>query len=209
MNLTILDVIALISSFTFYLILIGYICDFAYKNGSAVYWPSLSKGKMYLSFTGILAGIAFLLFLRGMFYILSVFPTKTNGYQLSEIFNFEINGYQLSDVLDFAFVSGVLILLLYSISFLCGFTKRYLFRKRLRTPMLIFRKLPSQIEIIKKINANNNCSIYVKEIYTEDRDYFYYIDLENKWGNIRKSDVVSMKGDIDLENKWGNIRKSD
>jgi hypothetical protein len=55
----------------------------------------------------------------------------------------------------------------------------------------------------------NNCPIYVKEIYTEDSDYFYYIDLENKWGNIRKSDVVSMKGDIDLENKWGNIRKSD
>jgi hypothetical protein len=157
MNLNILDVIALISSFTFYFILIGYICDFAYKNGSAVYWPSLSKGKMYLSFTGILAGIAFLLFLRVMFYILPAFPTKINGYQLSEISNFEINGYQLSDVLNFAFVSGFLILLLYLISFLCGLIKRNLLRTRLRTPMLIFRKSSTQIEIIKKINANNNC----------------------------------------------------
>jgi len=42
------------------------------------------------------------------------------------------------------------------------------------------------------VDGSKQECIVVKSIYADDNDFFYYLDTENKWGSVRKSNVISM-----------------
>lgn len=169
-----LELLELITSLTFYLALIGYIANLGFKSGyfGDVYWPNSSnKNKLVNCAMGIYT---------------SLFVTSILVIIIMALYG-EVNSFLTlvqNSTIEVKFVIfAAPVVILPAISYCIGKSSLFLEKHGISSCSVITINTSTDSE-----SLNN-----VKRIYATDEDFLYYFDSENKWGSVRKSDIVSMR----------------
>lgn len=177
------EVAAEVSAFILFLALIGYLVYEWYELGyyGIAYRPSKNKSS-FERFLGHSAKgfiiLFFLMFLISWLLTFKIinFPEYLYYIQLPT----EVGSYFLL----FSFIFFVMGFALIIAMIIAGLAGRFVVNNTLSSV------------IIEKNESSGTPQFEVLEIYDQDEDFFYYLDLNGDWGAIRKNEVKSMKYSI-------------
>jgi hypothetical protein len=186
-----LDFAALIGSLTLLLALIGYLFEIGYKNGyyQSAYLSDISNLKrlehyaLAIIISGALVFSFNVLYIHFEDFIHPILILVYDFFIGSSNITFSINNttYNLSHVSAIFLTLDTYLIIIYYLGCYIGE------RSNKKEKYIIEIKTTLQ-----NPSSSQQESIMVKSIYADVNDFFYYLDLDNKWGSIRKSDVISM-----------------
>lgn len=185
----IFELIPQISLLIFVLVFIGYTAKYFYNVGYYRYAYNPLSQKSLERFLNSLSFGVILILLGILFYALSLGADKSSIPEIMQNISIPNETYEKMLICSYLlslFIKFVVYILAFSL--FIGFLMSYGVAKA----------------VILKTNDSNYPEICVREIFTENDDFLYYITLEGKWGAIRKSSIQSMeeiKADS-LFDKW-------
>jgi len=177
------ELAAEVSVFIIFLAIIGYLVftfyDLGYY-GAWIYRPSKNRGGIESFFGNAAKGFLLLFFLMFIISYLIVSRFITIPDYLNDIpITPEVYGYMA--IASFAFFVVNVALLIAMI--IAAFFGKFQFFT------------PGTKVIIEKNDLGISNKLKVREIYDEDENFYYYIDFNQNWGTVRKTEVKSMRSE--------------
>jgi hypothetical protein len=174
------ELAAEVSVFILFLALIGYLVYEWYELGyyGTAYRPSKNKSSFERFLGHSAKGFIILFFLMFLISILFAFRILTYPDYLQYIqLPLEVGSYFLL----FSFIFFVMGFALIIAMIIAGLSGRFMVNNTYASV------------IINRIDLSGTIPLEVREIYDQDEDFFYYLDLKGRWGSIRKNEIKSMK----------------